>query len=51
MDLVLQRETAAFARKLGFDVRATPAYSPERNGMAEAFVKRLREIMSHLAIH
>lgn len=23
----------------GFDIRTTPAYSPESNGMAEAFVK------------
>lgn len=36
------RETVAFARTLGFDVRTTPAYSPESNGMAEAFVKTFK---------
>lgn len=36
------RETVAFARKFGFDVRTTPAYSPESNGMAEAFVKTFK---------
>lgn len=36
------RETVAFARQLGFDVRTTPAYSPESNGMAEAFVKTFK---------
>ena len=33
------RDTIKFARELGFDVRTTAAYSPESNGMAEAFVK------------
>lgn len=37
------RETVEFGRKLGFDIRTTPAYSPERNGMAEAFVKRFKQ--------
>jgi transposase InsO family protein len=37
------RETVAFGRKLGFDIRTTPAYSPESNGMAEAFVKRFKQ--------
>lgn len=36
------RETVAFARELGFDVCTTPAYSPESNGMAEAFVKTFK---------
>ncbi|MCL9685885.1 IS3 family transposase [Legionella maioricensis] len=36
------RETVEFARNLGFDVRTTPAYSPESNGMAEAFVKTFK---------
>lgn len=36
------RETVAFARNRGFDVRTTPAYSPESNGMAEAFVKTFK---------
>nr|WP_232505594.1 IS3 family transposase [Legionella clemsonensis] len=36
------RETVSFARELGFDVCTTPAYSPESNGMAEAFVKTFK---------
>lgn len=36
------KETVSFARELGFDVRTTPAYSPESNGMAEAFVKTFK---------
>lgn len=36
------RETVSFARNLGFDVRTTPAYSPQSNGMAEAFVKTFK---------
>lgn len=36
------RETVAFARELGFEVCTTPAYSPESNGMAEAFVKSFK---------
>lgn len=36
------RETVAFARQLGFDVCTTPPYSPESNGMAEAFVKTFK---------
>lgn len=36
------RDTVSFARQLGFDVRTTPAYSPESNGMAEAFVKTFK---------
>jgi transposase InsO family protein len=35
-------ETIAFARMLGFEVCTTPAYSPESNGMAEAFVKTFK---------
>lgn len=35
-------ETVAFARSLGLDVRTTPSYSPESNGMAEAFVKTFK---------
>lgn len=38
----VSRETVSFARNLGFDVRTTPAYSPESNGMAEAFVKTFK---------
>lgn len=36
------RETVNFGRQLGLDIRTTPAYSPESNGMAEAFVKTLK---------
>jgi len=32
-------ETKKYGESWGFDVRTTPAYSPESNGMAEAFVK------------
>jgi putative transposase len=35
-------ETVIFARSIGFDVRTTPAYSPESNGMAEALVKTFK---------
>ena len=34
-------DARAFGRDSGFDVRTTPAYSPESNGMAESFVKRV----------
>jgi putative transposase len=36
------RETVAFGRHLGLDIRTTPPYSPESNGMAEAFVKTFK---------
>lgn len=36
------KDTVAFARELGFDVRTTPAYSPQSNGVAEAFVKTFK---------
>lgn len=32
-------ETVNFGRMLGFDIRTTPSYSPESNGMSEALVK------------
>jgi putative transposase len=32
-------QTKQYGTDWGFDVRTTPAYSPESNGMAEAFVK------------
>jgi len=32
-------QTVMYGAQWGFDVRTTPAYSPESNGMAEAFVK------------
>lgn len=36
------KDTVTFARDLGFDVRTTPAYSPQSNGVAEAFVKTFK---------
>jgi putative transposase len=36
------KETVCFGRMLGLDIRTTPAYSPESNGMAEAFVKTFK---------
>lgn len=35
-------KTRKFAADAGFDVCATPAYSPESNGMAESFVKTFK---------
>jgi len=36
------RETRAFGESVGFLVCTTPSYSPESNGMAEAFVKTFK---------
>lgn len=36
------KETVTFGKMLGLDIRTTPAYSPESNGMAEAFVKTFK---------
>ncbi len=36
------RKTVHFGRELGFEVCTTPPYSPESNGMAEAFVKTFK---------
>lgn len=36
------KETVAFGKKLGLEIRTTPAYSPESNGIAEALVKTLK---------
>lgn len=36
------RQTVLFGRTLGLDIRTTPPYSPESNGMAEAFVKTFK---------
>lgn len=36
------RDTVLFARSIGFEVCTTPAYSPQSNGMAEAFVKTFK---------
>lgn len=35
-------ETRSFARQMGFDIRTTPYYSPESNGMAESFIKTFK---------
>jgi|GEM_PF-4996695 len=35
-------ETVNFGRMIGFDIRTTPSYSPESNGMAEALVKTIK---------
>lgn len=35
-------ETVRFGHSLGLDIRTTPSYSPESNGMAEAFVKTFK---------
>jgi putative transposase len=35
-------ETVCYARELGFKPITTPAYSPESNGMAEAFVNTIK---------
>lgn len=34
--------TVAFGRELGLDICTTPAYSPQSNGMAEAWVKTIK---------
>lgn len=38
----IARETRKFAQMMGLDVCTTPFYSPESNGMAEAFVKTFK---------
>jgi len=38
----IARDAVAFARSLGFVVCTTPLYSPESNGMADAFIKTFR---------
>jgi transposase InsO family protein len=35
-------ETVRYGRLRGLDIRTTPSYSPESNGMAEAFVKTFK---------
>ena len=42
-------ETRSFGRECGFTIRNTPAYSPESNGMAEAFVKTFKRDYVYLA--
>lgn len=36
------KETVAFGKQLGLDIRTTLPYSPQSNGMAEAFVKTFK---------
>lgn len=36
------KQTIHFGRALGFEICTTPAYSPESNGMSEAFVKTFK---------
>jgi transposase InsO family protein len=43
----IARETVAFAESVGFEVCTTPFYSPESNGMAEAFVKTFKRDYVH----
>ena len=42
-------QTVRFARQLGFEVCTTPSYSPQSNGMAEAFVKTFKRDYVSLA--
>lgn len=42
-------ETRCFGRECGLAIRNTPAYSPESNGMAEAFVKTFKRDYVYLA--
>ena len=42
-------DTRAFGRAHGLRIRNTPAYSPESNGMAEAFVKTFKRDYVYLA--
>ena len=43
----ISRETVAFAKAVGFEVCTTPFYSPESNGMAEAFIKTFKRDYVH----
>ena len=38
----IARDTVCFGRQLGFAICTTPSYSPQSNGMAEAFVKTFK---------
>ena len=43
------RETIQFARSLSFEVCTTPAYSPQSNSIAKAFVKTFKRDYVYLA--
>ena len=43
------RETVEFGRRLGYEVCTTAPYSPESNGMAEAFVKTFKRDYAYLS--
>ena len=43
------KETVAYGHSRGLEIRTTPAYSPESNGMAESFVKTLKRDYAYLA--
>lgn len=44
----IARETRDFARMVGFEICTTPFYSPQSNGMAEAFVKTFKRDYVHI---
>ncbi len=44
----IARETRDFARMVGLEVCTTPFYSPQSNGMAEAFVKTFKRDYVHI---
>jgi transposase InsO family protein len=46
----IARDTRNFAQIVGMDVRTTPYYSPESNGMAESFVKTFKRDYVHMHI-
>ena len=43
------RQTVLFARSMGFEVCTTRPYSPESNGMAEAFVKTFKRDYAYVS--
>jgi putative transposase len=42
-------ETRAFGQMIGLDIRTTPSYSPESNGMAESFIKTFKR--DYVGVH